>query len=182
VNEVLNFFMKVAEQLARKYIDGEIDLADFQIGFRTMLRRLYTTMVIAGKGGARPSDIDPSKFLEMGNVLRSQYRYLERFMRVVGAGELSEDQIINRARMYVDASEQMFWRAFSDVQLPAYPRDGTSECAMHCACSWELDYTVDSLGHRTHLLATWELGATEHCPTCVQRAAAWNPLVIPLGV
>lgn len=182
MEKILEFFLKVAEKLSRSYMDGEIDLADFQIGFRNMLRRLYTTMLIAGTGGQKPGDINPTKFLEMGNVLRRQYRFLERFMRKVAAGELSEEQIMARAFMYVQASEQMYWRGVTDVTLPAYPRDGSSECLMHCGCSWELNYRVDDAGNKTHLLATWALGPTEHCATCEQRAVTWNPLVIPLGV
>lgn len=125
MNDIVDFFLKIATRLAQSYIDGDIDIADFQIGFRQMLRRLYTLMVIDGTGGKNPRDIPPVKFLEMGNVLRRQYIFLEQFMRNVRDGNVSPDQILNRARMYVQASEQMYWRAFSDVQLPAYPRDGT---------------------------------------------------------
>ena len=176
MDKVLEFFLKVVERLSRSFIAGDIDILDFQVSFRTMLRRLYTTMLIAGTGGQKPTDISPAKYLQMANVLRSQYRFLERFMRKVATGELSEDQIIARAFMYVQASEQMYWRGQTDVQLPAYPRDGSSECLMHCGCSWELDYQTNVV------LATWVLGPTEHCSTCEQRAAMWNPLVIPLGV
>lgn len=180
MNEITTFFRKVFARLAQSYLDGDIDLADFQINFRQALRRLYTLMVIDGMGGLHPRDIPSEKFLDMGNLLRRQYVYLEQFMRNVRDGKLSEDQIISRSMMYVEASEQMFWRAFSDVPLPAYPRDGSSECAMNCGCSWELVYRKDSLGRRTHLEATWTLGPKEHCRTCSYRASVWNPLVIPL--
>lgn len=125
MDELLYFFFGVAEKLSRLYIEKKIDVGDFQLEFRAMLRTLFTAMLVDGQGGVSPGEIDPKKFLQLGTVLQKQYRFLERFMRQVAAGKLSDRQIIARAALYVQASTQMYWRGVAEVRLPAYPRDGS---------------------------------------------------------
>ena len=63
------------------------------------------------------------------------------------------------------------------LPLPAMPRDGTSQCLSNCGCAWEIA-ELDGDGNYD---CTWQLGKTENCQTCRQRAADWSPLQIRDG-
>ena len=62
------------------------------------------------------------------------------------------------------------------VQLPAYPGDGSSECMVNDKCYWDVRLDIPN----GQVLATWVRTAAESCPTCIKRAVEWNPYTITL--
>lgn len=162
-------YEKRITQLSQRLTSGEIELGDWQITMREELRRAHALQLIAGSGGDK-AGVDPNDWLKLGNELRSQYLYLEDFGRAIASGDLDSGSIEARARMYARSSRVSFWKqAGGDLELPAYPCDGSSECLSNCGCSWDIQEDEDGAN------AYWRLGKTDNCPTCLQRASEWSP-------
>ncbi len=93
------------------------------------------------------------------------------------AGKMSAKQMGARAEMYLDGSTQAFERGKAasysrDLDLPAYPGDGSTECLSRCRCHWSVaDY-------EDRWEATWVLGDADHCDDCARRAGEWSPFVV----
>jgi hypothetical protein len=113
----------------------------------------------------------------LGAQLKQQYQYLRGFEQDLIDGRLSEAQAKARLQMYFNASRQAYeqGRAYAQgvPRLPAYPGDGSTVCLSNCQCHWDLDEQPDEW------LATWTLGAAEHCPDCLRRADEWAPHRVP---
>lgn len=165
--------------MAAQVVDGDMSVSDFQINMREELRREYALMMIAGAGGDQ-SQVADDDWLRLGSQLQKQYRYLADFADQLASGDPRTLALApTRAGMYARSSTAIYWYEATDVDLPAYPGDGSSECLTQCLCHWDMDTEEDEDGNTTAVLATWVLDGGEHCPTCIDRAAEWNPLRIP---
>lgn len=84
----------------------------------------------------------------IGGMLKEQYGHLDDFIAELEAGNLTPEQIAARINMYVNSSRESFERAHYQV-------------AGKAGCDEEL----------------WGLGASEHCPDCLEFAGmGWQPL------
>ena len=85
-----------------------------------------------------------------------------------------------RARLYAQSLETVYQKAYNkakseDVglpELPAYPRDGSTQCRMNCNCRWRGPIKKSD----TEYWVYWELRPGESCPDCIRRAKEWAPL------
>ena len=112
----------------------------------------------------------------LGNMLRNQYGFLDRFAQEIAAGNISQAQIAARAKMYFASATQAFERAQAagrGIQLSQYPGSGQTQCMSNCKCSLRFEEK------ETTWEVTWRLGVAEHCDDCVALASSWNPLVVP---
>ena len=118
----------------------------------------------AGKVGA--SALPKADRQRLEQTIKDQRPYLAKFASDVKSGGLSEAQIAARADLYAGPVRATYSQTrWSNVNLPAHPADGSSECLMMCKCEWVLH---DDGYH-------WELGTAEHCPTCNTRGSEWRP-------
>lgn len=165
---------QVAADLAADLASGTIDVQQYVLRMRDEIKTTYIAEYMLGKGGRH--NMTQSDWGKLGNMLRDQYGYLQRFGQEISAGNLSEAQISVRGRMYFSSAGQAFERARAagyNIELPAMPKDGTSECLTNCLCNWRLVDRGD------YVEATWRLSAVEHCSTCEQRGRDWAPLIVP---
>lgn len=168
---------EVARLLARLE-NGDITPAEWENDMQAALAAYHQAAAMAGqKDTAIEAD-------ELTAAVGAQFAYLSAFRGVItdalAAGEAAWSAWSARAAMYAEAIGASFWRAFTGGwPLPAYPRDGTTQCLSHCHCEWEINVVDQEAGDAD---AYWRLSPVEHCQTCVERGAQWSPLRIRGGV
>lgn len=112
--------------------------------------------------------------------LQDQLDFLEGFRGDVEG--MTPEAIKRRARMYIGSGQASLQEAATTrlgmPVLPAYPKDGTSECLGNCRCWWDIR-PLDGNGNWDCI---WTLRPAEHCPTCEARAIAWSPIHIRNGI
>ncbi len=177
--------------LARLVSGGELSPADFGIQLRQEVKSTFIQQYILGRGGRQ--QMTPRDWGSVGRLLREQYRRINNFVRDIETKNLTEGQIRVRAEMYFQTSRSAYERGNAGaygVTLPSYPGDETQTCYGGCQCAWRLEEDRDEDGNLVAILAFWELNElAEHCEAdlaagtrgCVQNAAEYNPLVIPVS-
>lgn len=161
--------------------NGELSAADFGLRMRAELKQAYIQEYILGRGGR--DAMTPSDWGAIGAMLRKEYNLLNGFVADIEAGNLSEAQIRARANLYFMTARQAYERgnarAHGVPTLPAYGRDGSTECHSMCGCYWRFE-KLDGDGN---VDCFWEIDPTlENCETCLERSAVWYPLQVRNGV
>lgn len=126
---------------------------------------------LLGRGGL--SQMAETDWESVTREVNSQYSYLQGFADAIGGG-LSKAQINSRTAMYFASLHKLYDVGRSSsfgLILPAYPRDGSSECKIHCGCSWRI------VEYDDRWECFWERTAVESCPTCVKRSSEWYPYI-----
>lgn len=83
-------------------INNRISVKDWQSSLASSLKSMHINSYSLGRGGVKQIDADDMKSIK--NRLKSEFNYLEKFAREIEGGSLSEAQIKNRVRLYVDAA------------------------------------------------------------------------------
>lgn len=179
--------------LAHALAEDAITVGEWEAAMREEIKTAYIEQYLLGRGGL--GQMTQADWGSIGGMLGSdQYRFLNRFAAEIAAGELSEAQIIARARMYIASSKEAFERANARArgvpgeQLPAYPGDGSTICLTNCKCFWN-HRRIEERGRTLRWESTWTLRPAEHCTSgdvdargrplgCIQRAQLWAPYVI----
>jgi len=171
--------------LAGLVADGKISPTDWRDKMRQEVKDEYIRQYLSAIGGL--AVMTQADWGSVGGMLKEQYKYLDKFYGEVAAGNLSEGQIAARAGMYINSAREANERAHGrsqgmpDGSLPAYPADGSSECLTNDKCSWEIEPVLADDRTVSHWNAFWRLSDAEHCSTCLERAAGWNPYVVKAG-
>jgi hypothetical protein len=123
---------------------GVTSLGDWQRSLALLLKQLHLGQFILGRGGI--AHTTPADFLEVGRILKDEYRYLEGFGRDLAAGRLSVAQARARARLYLAKSRLSFWAGQRQAQaqgpLPVEmrrslaPVEHCTECITYAAAGW----------------------------------------------
>lgn len=122
--------------------------------------------VVAGSKLLNERNLSRAERQAIKDAVAGQLPYLRQFATDVQAGRLSDAQIAARAGLYAGATRVTYYAGrWYGRGLPAYPADGGTACLVNCKCSW---------AERGGMMY-WELGAAEHCPDCLSRAAQWAP-------
>lgn len=130
----------------------------------------------AGKGqGAAPQEIVQAYLDQQLGFLATWITDIEAAGKLVGG--------TYRATLYAQSLETVYQKAYMSAKgqahglpdLPAYPRDGSTQCHTNCQCAWAIVKKSDQEYH-----ATWQLRPADHCDDCVERSINWNPLRIVL--
>lgn len=123
---------------------------------------------------------DPPKEIHK-TYLDAQQNYLSRWIWEIGT-KLSMPGGAHRARMYAQSLETVYQRAYNRAksegaglpELPAYPRDGSTQCRTNCNCYWEGPIKKADDEYWVY----WRLRPGESCDDCLRRAVVWKPLKI----
>ena len=158
--------------LHKSVLSGDMSIQQWVLGFRARLKGVYIDQYVMARGGR--AAMTQRDWGRLGAMLKKQYGFMNRFGEDIAAGKLTEAQMARRSQMYFDSARQAFERGKEESlgmpTLPAYPADGQTQCLSNCQCYWDIRETEDEW------LATWTLGAAEHCPDCVENAERWAPL------
>lgn len=164
----------LADALAR----SEHTVGEWERAMRDAIKSLFGAQYVFGRGGLKA--MQPADWERLGVIVQSQFSYLAGFADDVAAGKLSGPQIVVRATLYVGSSVQAHETgkaAALDIELPAQPGDGSSECMANDRCTWRLRRRADN-----SVEATWVADIDERtCTTCRKRAKDWNPLILVPG-
>lgn len=165
------------------FINGSIGRDEWIRLMRIQLKRAHLSALATGHSG-RWNEISQREFGRLGQVLRTQYGFLEDFIDAVIADpeKLNSVYMNNRSSLYGSASRQTMLagryeaRGFNPSILPAIPGDGSSNCRVRCKCHWSFVKTS-----ATTWRISWRLGKADHCETCVNRAdreTGWTNLQV----
>lgn len=167
-------FRSLADRLAER----KLDVSDWERAMRAAIKAIFGAQYALGRGGLKAMQSDD--WQRLGDLVDEQYGFLGGFVSDIVAGKLSTPQIKIRAELYVGSSVQAHEAgkaAAWNVDLPAQPGDGSSECLANDRCSWHLRRRKDG-----NVEATWVADLDRRtCKTCRGRARRWNPLVLTPG-
>lgn len=140
--------------IAQRLIDGQINLAEWQIQTTALLKTLHVAMGIAANGGLENTSNADLGFI--GSLIKKQYEFLRNFAKDIKQGRQALDgTLLARAELYTQSTRA----TFEDVIARAARNGGSTQ--------------ERSL-----------LGSADHCSDCVSEAAkGWSPIgsLIPIG-
>jgi hypothetical protein len=118
---------------ARLLANGKLNVAEFQERMAVDLKLSHLRSGMLAAGGKE--QMDARRYGAVGAELKRQYKYLAGFGTAIANGELSEKQIINRAKMYGISTRVAFFKvekvSRKDVGVTEAKRDLDSS-AKHC--------------------------------------------------
>lgn len=130
-------------------------------------------------GGGKEGDFPRER---LNNWMANQQQLLSQwFLAIRDTGTIPGGKA--RAQLYAKSLEGLYNEYWGLAQqatagappMPAYPRDGTTDCFNNCQCRWEGPKRVEVDGE-TVWRAWWRISPVENCDTCLCRAEHWNPL------
>ena len=103
----------VVDVLAGYAAQGVLNAGDFGALFREEIKKEYIRQYLLGIGGR--DQMTAADWGSIGGMLREQYRFLDGFLAEIAAGNLTEAQIMARARMYINSAREAYERAHGRV-------------------------------------------------------------------
>lgn len=167
---------RFAENMAASLADGGMTLRKWESEFWARVERVYIAEYMAGRGGINA--MTAKDRANLSRMLTRQRKFLRNFAEDIATGDLSEDMIAFRSKLYISSATQAFERGKAsawNIRLPAYPGDGSTACMANCRCWWEISEKADLVR------AYWRLSVAEHCKDCLGRATRWSPYEIERG-
>lgn len=159
-----------AHALADQVVAGQMSPVSFNTSMRSLIKQAYGAEYAFGRGGVNA--MDGTDWGKVGNEVKRQHTFLDRFTAEISSGDLSAAQIRNRAGMYLDGATQAHGRGQSSsygVEPPGLPGDGGTQCLSRCRC-W-----VNWSETKTEIRMWWRMSGGENCPGCRARQAEWSP-------
>jgi len=97
------------DTIAALVSSGGLGPAEFAIVAREEIKQEYIRQYLLGIGGE--AQMTQADWGSIGGSLAEQYKYFDKFAEQVANGELSEDQIRARLRMYTNSAREAYDRA-----------------------------------------------------------------------
>jgi hypothetical protein len=155
ISKLLDHVGNESARLAKQLRAGSINVAEFELQMRELLKSAHIIAASVGKGGR--SRMLLSDWGRVGSKIRWQYGYLSRFARKLKSGAVSEAATASRARSYASSIYVSFSRTFQKSQrefieggknpercrLVTNSEEGCVECAADEAEGW---MSVDDMG------------------------------------
>lgn len=162
------------QQLAEQLIDGTLSLAEWQAAMEAEIKLDLAVEYAFGAGGILAMNEDDWTALEQ--LAKVQEGFLERFAQAIHDQQVTINQLIHRASMYVDAGVQAFERgqaAANELDLPVYPGEDCDGFTA-CRCYWSFDEQDDGT-----VAASWiAVGDSGTCAPCARHADEYGPLIV----
>ena len=140
--------------VAQQLVDGQINLAEWQIQTTAILKSLHVAMGIAANGGFQ--NMSQADLGYVGSLIKKQYKFLRSFAKQIKNGSQALDgTLVSRSALYTQAARG----TYEDVSGRAAKNSGSTQ-----------EKSV--------------LGAADHCSDCVGEAAkGWSPIgsLMPIG-
>lgn len=95
------------ESLTKSLYRGDISLAQWQIATASELKDAHLAQAIFAAGGR--ANMGQAEWGRVGQTLREQYGFLDKFAQAIADGTVSEAQALARIDMYGDATQQSYW-------------------------------------------------------------------------
>lgn len=128
-----------ARTLAQAFRMGRITLMQWRQEMRDMIKNIHLFSAALAKGGW--AQLTQADYGRVGNVVRGEYGFLERFAVGLSNGSIATDgRFVDRANMYAEAGRDTYhqiqrasmrdagWRYESNKLNPAEHCEGTNSC------------------------------------------------------
>lgn len=99
----------MAETLANYVANGFVSVNDFYKLMQNEIKSEYIRQFLTGIGGQ--GMMTKSYWGMIGAMIKEQYKYLKGFIKDILTGKLTEAQIANRAKMYLNSAREAFEKA-----------------------------------------------------------------------
>lgn len=132
-----------ARSVAQRFVDGDINRAEFELEMRDLIKNHHRAVHVIANGGV--SQMTPSLWGQVGQVIKEQYEYLTAFVNAIDNGEVTPSPaLVNRATMYMDALYASYSNATHDRESLAgvtMARRILDPAADHCSdcVNWASD-------------------------------------------
>jgi len=167
--------------------DGRISLSEWEAQMGRQVKQMHLNAYVVGRSGNWES-LTAADVRALRGEVSQQLQFLRRWRNELAQpgrlDDVSPRQLDVRGGLYGAASTSSFERGYQAERgiapgvLPAQPGDGTTECLTNCRCRWSIRVISRERGDFD---ANWQLGASEHCRTCRDRARSWLGLRIRGG-
>ena len=98
------------ESLTRSLYSGDISLAQWQVAVASELKDAHLAQAMYAVGGR--ANMGFAEFGRVGQTLREQYAYLDKFAQDIAAGNVSESMALSRIAHYGDSCKQSYWNEY----------------------------------------------------------------------
>lgn len=107
VDTVIDVETQRIRAISQRLVNGEINLAEWQIQTSTLLKHLHVAMGIAASGGVNA--VTPSDLGFIGSEIKKQYQFLRKFAQEIKSGKQKLDgSLIARSALYTQSSRGIF--------------------------------------------------------------------------
>jgi len=157
IDKLTAFVSKEAQRIGKKYADGKIGIAQFEIEMRELLKSSHLVASSVGRGGrARMSQADWGK---VGSRLKREYTYLQKFARKLAQGKIAKAVTPNRAKSYSSSVVMSYHETMRTeqtqnsvtdikVRLIQNSKEGCSECTADADRGWVAVEDMQEIGTR----------------------------------
>lgn len=141
-------------ELSTRLQNREVSLVEWSLGMRDLIKKSHIVHAVAALGGL--NQLSASELGRIGNRIKQQYRYLNRFIGQIESGEqVLGPGFLARTALYAEAANTTY----------------------HAMIGRMMEAAGRTLARRV-------LGVAEHCPGClIEAAKGWMPIsqVAPIG-
>jgi hypothetical protein len=103
VDTVIDTETQRIRAISQQLVDGEINLAEWQIQTSTLLKHLHVAMGLAASGGVNGADASTLGFI--GSQIKEQYKFLRKFARDIKSGKQKLDRsLVARSALYTQSA------------------------------------------------------------------------------
>lgn len=129
--------------LAQELRAGGVDLGTWQAEMRQSIKRVHLWSAAAAKGGW--AQMGPADYGRVGQIVRSEYRYLDGFTDAIATGLPLDGRFLVRAAMYALAGKSTFYTVLRLEKLEAgyteernirHAAESCDDCLAFSALGW----------------------------------------------
>ncbi len=147
VDTVIDTESRNVRAISQQLVNGEINLAEWQLRMSAQVKTLHVAMGLAASGGKNAVSASDLGFI--GSQIKEQYKFLRQFAKDIKTGKQKlNGSLVARSALYVQSARGAF-------------EDGVRRANKNIGRNAERRV----------------LGQADHCQTCVQQASlSWQPI------
>lgn len=157
IDKLTQHVSKEAAKIGNLYATGKINIAEFEIRMKDLIRSGHLIASSVGRGGRERMSL--SDWGRVGSRLQREYTYLAAFTRKLATGQVAKLLTPNRAKAYSSSIIMSYHetkrtehvndaKAPVQVMLVQHSREGCEECEADAAMGWVNPDELDDLGSR----------------------------------
>lgn len=145
-----------ARRLSRTLQNGETATLDWERRMRDVISDVHLYAAAAAKGGW--AELTASDYGRVGQILREQYTYLNRFASEIDSGAQRLDgRFLRRVELYLQSGRRTYHlverreeeaRGMTEERSVLHPADHCDECVLEEALGWSPIGTLTPIGER----------------------------------
>jgi len=118
---VENEITPAIQSVTERFLAGYIDLPGWQQAMAKEIKDAHLAAAMTGRGGQ--AVMTPVEWGKVGSRIKLQYQHLNGFAAEVEAGNLTEAQILYRAKSYARSAQQSYYDGLTRANLMGEPTE-----------------------------------------------------------